>query len=1374
MMIAEPMSSLKRPPTSPPLRALSLFSGIGGFELAAERVGVFDVKQMVEIDPDARAILGEHFPDIPIHGDIKTFKGEPGQFDVIWGGFPCTNTSVAGDKTGLKGDKSFLWFEMLRIIKEVNPKFIVIENVRGLVNRGLRAVLGGLRMAGYCWDDPQIVSAAELGAPHQRDRLFIVAYSNQQLFREIPTRWSEQTRDMVQAVRAAGSWPAFERGNDGITVGLPGGLDEDFIGTAKGTPGRIRSRYVLGRTVTPAQAEIALRRVQYLNDLCVVEQEKEEKMLPNKLIENIEAEEAILGGILLDPDAIAMVASLPAEAFFVSKHQTIFQIALELYNKGRPTDLITVATELADRKRLEEIGGQSKLAQLVDRTVTAVNIDQYAELVRDKWLRRSYVSVANEIAEAAQDGSQDLTELTKRSQGLLNSLADAPGIREIEQAKQTCLRWLESPAAVAEDSVKEAFVKAESFLLIDRGDRLKLELLLWRSESDPERQAVLKSDICRGYKLNHWEWEKLVEGKGEVKEELESHLSSKNARISIEDILPIPLAKPLNILAENQSLRPECFLTALLCAVAGLQKADTRLLVKEALDWTDLSPNLFGGIVAESSQRKSPILRSIVSKPLAALDREAKEEFEQAEREWQRLEERYLCLDKAERKAEFPEGLPEKPERKTYYFTDTTGEGFRNQIVRQQGKGMTWIADELAGIFKSENQYRKGKGSDREDLLSYYDGTGKRTLRASGIVAEFDRVALSVIGGIQPKVLEELALGFDDSNGSWARFLFIQQPISPLQRWPEGKIDLQPMLEAIYSQIAQFPAKTYKFSPESDCYFGRQYLEAEKRRQTTASPAIRFAIGKLPGKMAKLALNLHVLKSAIAGESVPPDEIPLGTVKAAKKLADFYQSQLEAIATELGVGLAPELGKVIELSQRKGELSVRDVQNSYGSKYRPKADKVREMFNDLAKMGYGHIQQSKFVASQFPPNAHRAQSASDRSQRAQEPGPQPQTHAGGLRAHAPAAKTPAPPTSQPVAGVAGEPAHRAQSASDRPQCAQEAGPQPQTNMQPAVQRSVSLTSNARNARNQAESVADRGFDSPADSPAGSPATASNPETEPQAAPGETQLTDRLVAHRAQNYDPQPQERLERPAIAGSSPQPRENFPQTSNPEIRSQSEQRPAIADNIPDDARANIDRAFSDERADQPEQQPAIAQQPKKFISFGWTDDELLEGKKTVTRRAWPGQYARTFRKGDLIAATDKSPTKGGEAIALIRLTENPYKENLADLTKEEVEAEGFPNLTPEEFRNRFFKGKLQDVWVLRFEVVEILKPQEQPQEKNKSPFPAIGDWIVRQAHGAYQKMRCKVIQSNGEEAIAISEGNNHRWNFTKYSWEEGLFSPV
>jgi replicative DNA helicase len=144
--------------------------------------------------------------------------------------------------------------------------------------------------------------------------------------------------------------------------------------------------------------------------------------------QNVDAEESILGGILLDPEAINRVADiLRPEGLYMGAHQDIYRAMLGLQSQGKPTDLMSVAAWLKDHSLLEKVGGQSKLVQLIDRTVSAVNIDQYAQLVMEKYTRRKLIRTGQEIAQLGHDTSADLEELLDQSeQKLFNVTQDRP------------------------------------------------------------------------------------------------------------------------------------------------------------------------------------------------------------------------------------------------------------------------------------------------------------------------------------------------------------------------------------------------------------------------------------------------------------------------------------------------------------------------------------------------------------------------------------------------------------------------------------------------------------------------------------------------------------------------------------------------------------------------------------------------------------------------------------------------------------------------------------------------------------------------------------------------------------------------------------
>ncbi len=160
------------------MKVLDLFSGIGGFSLGLENAG-WQTVAFCEIDKHCQAVLKKHWPEVVIFDDItKLSKSNLStDIDVICGGFPCQDISVAGHQKGITGDRSNLWKEYKRLINEFKPKYAIIENVANLRNKGLVTVLQDIAEIGYNaeW---HCIPASAVGAPHRRDRIWIIAYAS--------------------------------------------------------------------------------------------------------------------------------------------------------------------------------------------------------------------------------------------------------------------------------------------------------------------------------------------------------------------------------------------------------------------------------------------------------------------------------------------------------------------------------------------------------------------------------------------------------------------------------------------------------------------------------------------------------------------------------------------------------------------------------------------------------------------------------------------------------------------------------------------------------------------------------------------------------------------------------------------------------------------------------------------------------------------------------------------------------------------------------------------------------------------------------------------------------------------------------------------
>ncbi|WP_417790662.1 DNA cytosine methyltransferase [Terasakiella pusilla] len=207
------------------LKVLDLFSGIGGFSLGLERTGGFKTVAFCEIEEFPRKVLRKHWPEVPQYDDVRTLTADQLardgiSVDVICGGFPCQDISPAGKGEGIKGGRSSLWFEFSRLIGEIRPCFVIVENSGLLPSRGLGSVLGSLAEGGYDAEWAPIPAGC-VGAPHWRERTWIIAYPKRSERRKEPYfRAIGRVGRIGEQMAWDGSWEAalakFRRLDDGI------------------------------------------------------------------------------------------------------------------------------------------------------------------------------------------------------------------------------------------------------------------------------------------------------------------------------------------------------------------------------------------------------------------------------------------------------------------------------------------------------------------------------------------------------------------------------------------------------------------------------------------------------------------------------------------------------------------------------------------------------------------------------------------------------------------------------------------------------------------------------------------------------------------------------------------------------------------------------------------------------------------------------------------------------------------------------------------------------------------------------------------------------------------------------------------------------
>jgi len=499
--------------------------------------------------------------------------------------------------------------------------------------------------------------------------------------------------------------------------------------------------------------------------------------------------------------------------------------------------------------------------------------------------------------------------------------------------------------------------------ILDRIDRLIAEGVSGSKLTGQLNQLAAQSQYAPSElrKLYH---ERLDETDIEIEREsnhsqVTDLLQKTNTQIDLADYLPEALATPITQWCKWLNIREAVALTALLAGASSLHKTGTEVVLKQNWNFRVL-PTIFAALVSPSGQKKTPILNNIVRQPLNRLKQDKIAAYEAAQADYETAMQQWEQTKQGEK--------PKEPKDPTlYYFTNATGEALPVQAQKDPDKALLGLIDELSGYFNSSNAYRRGRGSDKQDLLSYFNGLGQTVLRANGVKVNLSQIYLSIFGTIQPEILKQHMEDCSDPDGNWARFLFAVQPLQAavMDADDEVTVQISDRIYEFYRQIDRLPVMEYHLSREAFKRYQGVYNQLERLRVTHAHSGMAAVYSKMEGYIGRLALNLHVLWELAEGKECPSEEIPLHIMEMAIQLSRFYMGQVKVIhANSDDDSLPSHILKMIELSKRleangkSGWLKAQQIRELFAKKKRPLAQTARDWMNEAVKMGYGQTRNS--------------------------------------------------------------------------------------------------------------------------------------------------------------------------------------------------------------------------------------------------------------------------------------------------------------------------------------------------------------------------------------------------------------------------------
>jgi Protein of unknown function (DUF3987)/Domain of unknown function (DUF3854) len=411
------------------------------------------------------------------------------------------------------------------------------------------------------------------------------------------------------------------------------------------------------------------------------------------------------------------------------------------------------------------------------------------------------------------------------------------------------------------------------------------------------------------------------------------------------------LTVPLKNLAHSLGLSVEPFVVCILPILGARLKAGTRLAIDPVTNYY-APPIIWAGLVGDSGTLKTPILRALTS-PLDALQQEAFEDYQRLYSEYELELQQWESLKKDER---LDKPKPKPPALKDLYFSDFTIEAIADSMRYYPEEGYLVHIDELAAFLRSMDAYRNGKGSDRQRWLTSYSGSALKVNRKSSEPIYLHKTSISLVGGIQPSVLEKQVLDDPTSeDGLWARFIWVRLPMTTSPGISDRpRFDLSQLLKSLYHSLNQVEAKTYLLSKDAQLLWNQWNSEIGQLIKQEPSGILRATYPKLKEAAARIALIIHIANAKLT--SNPIEETLSGnTLNSAIQFTRWLMGQTRMLYCEIGTGGNPKASRIIRFVNRFrgcGTVKARTVTQWWGAKDRPSAQQTRKFMAEVVALGY--------------------------------------------------------------------------------------------------------------------------------------------------------------------------------------------------------------------------------------------------------------------------------------------------------------------------------------------------------------------------------------------------------------------------------------